>query len=220
MDDQPWPIASLNFASYFSYAPRTGSDVIRKRAKDQVLLLKSDQKSDSGLPQSALLVRQMTADLESSRIRDFFESKPVLVPVPRSAPMQQGYLWVPNNIAEAMVSEGVGRRVSRCLVRHTRVPKSAFSLPQDRPKAKRHRESFKVDTLEDLDDMVLVDDVVTRGATMMGAANSLATRFPKARIRAFGLVRVQSWAERFVNFVDPCTGTITLQADGNSSRHP
>ncbi len=57
-------------------------------------------------------------------------------------------------------------------------------------------------------EILLVDDIITRGATLLGAANRLAEVFPKARIRAFGAMTTISVASAFVALYKPLIGTI------------
>ena len=63
------------------------------------------------------------------------------------------------------------------------------------------------------DDLVLVDDIVTRGATLMGAANRLLEVFPNARISAFVAMRTISESTEFTNIYDPRIGTIHYRDD-------
>nr|NIP61938.1 phosphoribosyltransferase [Nitrosopumilaceae archaeon]NIU01370.1 phosphoribosyltransferase [Nitrosopumilaceae archaeon]NIU87713.1 hypothetical protein [Nitrosopumilaceae archaeon]NIV66109.1 hypothetical protein [Nitrosopumilaceae archaeon]NIX61972.1 hypothetical protein [Nitrosopumilaceae archaeon] len=63
----------------------------------------------------------------------------------------------------------------------------------------------------------LVDDVVTRGATIIGAANRLKDVFPDATIRAF--VAVRTVGSKFSRLIDPCKDTIILQ-NGETYRKP
>lgn len=44
-------------------------------------------------------------------------------------------------------------------------------------------------TLFEPDEILLVDDVVTRGATLLGAANKLVDAYPNARISTFAAIR-------------------------------
>ncbi len=62
--------------------------------------------------------------------------------------------------------------LSDCLIRHTQVPDSVFSGRGMRPTAEAHRNSMRVNNPEKLKNrnLVLLDDVVTRGATMSGAS--------------------------------------------------
>lgn len=204
-------IPNLEFAAYFSYTPRPTTEE-QRRAKTQTFALKTDAMHKDGLCQSASMVRQMTKN-PNKIIQQWFGSRPTLVPIPRSSLTNAGDLWVSERIATAMVQEGLGGKVGSCLKRATSVPKSAYCSPPDRPKTRRHYSSFSVEALTDSNDLVLVDDVVTRGATMLGAANRLADRFPNARIRSFALVRTQSNPLNFTNFVAPVQGTITLYGD-------
>ncbi|MDA4132801.1 MAG: phosphoribosyltransferase, partial [Thaumarchaeota archaeon] len=70
-------------------------------------------------------------------------------------------------------------------------------------------------------ELLLVDDIVTRGATLLGAANRLAEAFPDARIRGFAAMRTVSNPSDFVDAYQPCTGTIRYrEMTGDSLRRP
>lgn len=209
--------SSLEYAAYFSYTPRYQT-IEQSNARNHTIALKSDEKRPDGLCQSSHLVCQM-AKSSHSIIRNWFGHKPILIPVPRSYPTRTGDLWVSARITTAMASAGLGRKAVPCLKRTSQVPKSAYSLSADRPKARQHYASFSVETLTGADDLVLVDDVVTRGATLLGAANRLAERFPDAKIRAFALVRTQSNPADFTKFEDPVHGLIEL-INGETRRRP
>jgi hypoxanthine phosphoribosyltransferase len=85
----------------------------------------------------------------------------------------------------------------------------------DRPKALQHFESLDVRWREKNKpkEILLIDDIVTRGATLLGAANRLAAAFPDARIRAFAMMRTMSGPSNFNRITDPCTGWIELRDD-------
>ena len=124
---------------------------------------------------------------------------------------KRGTLWVPQRIATALVRRGLGSRVAECLKRVTPLRRSATSLAADRPKAEEHYGSIEVTKmLDDPKEFLLVDDVVTRGATLLGTANKLSDAFPNAQIRAFVAMRTISKPENFVRINAPCKGTITL----------
>jgi len=61
---------------------------------------------------------------------------------------------------------------------------------------------------EGLRQIVLVDDIITRGATVLGAANKLAEAFPDSRIRAFAAVRTVSDPSDFEALFDPVIGSV------------
>jgi len=73
--------------------------------------------------------------------------------------------------------------------------------------------------LFDPKEILLVDDVITRGATVLGAVNKIADAFPNARIRAFVVMRTISNPEEFSEIVQPCVGTIMLSGE-NTIRNP
>lgn len=210
-------IENLICAAFFAHTPRPKS-ADAKRAKEFTLALKRDEAHANGTCQSTYLTHLMSQQLDKYNF-EFFRSKPVLVPMPKSSPIRPGDLWVPQRIADSMVKEGLGRDAQPCLKRHTAVPKSAYSHPSDRPKARQHYDSFSVEALTDVDDLVLVDDVVTRGATFLGAASRLKERFPNAKIRAFALICTRSNPTEFSTFEDPAVGHITLRS-GESYRRP
>ena len=67
-------------------------------------------------------------------------------------------------------------------------------------------------------DIVLVDDVVTRGATILGAAWVLRDSMPLATLRAFAAVRTMSKQE-VLAIVEPVVGRIHLSG-GRPKREP
>jgi len=112
------------------------------------------------------------------------------------------------------VKKGFGSKVIPYLERIKALPKSAFSLPADRPKVTPHLESLAVDgSLEPPEQILLVDDIITRGATLMGAANRLLEVFPAAQIRAFAAMRTISDSNEFRNIYSPCVGNVHYRPD-------
>lgn len=57
-------------------------------------------------------------------------------------------------------------------------------------------------------EILLVDDMITRGSTLLGAANRLAEAFPGTRIRAFGAMTTISDRADFVALSKPLIGSI------------
>lgn len=151
----------------------------------------------------------------------FFRPNTILVPTPKSSLMRPDTLWVPERIASALTNRGFGNKVISCLTRYKSVPKAALSLAKDRPKAIDHYKSMRVTgILSKPEVIVLVDDIITRGATLLGAANLLADAFPGTPIRAFAAMRTISNPNEFNELYDPCTGTIELQESGDTQRRP
>ena len=161
-------IHTLEFGSLLSYTPRGSSDKIRS-ARDVTLAIKTDHILDQPpmLP-SEWIARTVKQFLPSLPYASFLTSQPILVPVPSSSLMKEDTLWVPDRIAKSLVANGIGREVAACLSRATAVPKSATSDAPDRPKPLRHFETLAIQESisQPPDEILLVDDIVTRGATM------------------------------------------------------
>ena len=181
-------------------------------------------KKDSTWPNSTQTTSEHIVQIMSNEtsllFEDFFKNKPLLVPIPRSSLIKPDTLWVPNQIAISLINNGFGSESIPCLKRKTALPRAAGCSPTNRPRAIDHYNSLSVETLSEPDEILLIDDVVTRGATIIGAANRLASIFPKSRIRAFTLIRTVSIAAKFTNILDPYIGTIELAANGETFRTP
>jgi len=215
-------LSQLEIGALLTYSPR-GTTPKAIHSKGVMQALKRDQ--IVGNPPSILMsewiaekVKQKMAELPFA---SFFQPNTILVPVPKSSLMQPNTLWVPERIATALVSVGIGKQVASCLIRSKAVPKAALSSPSERPTAQQHYESITVQgILFKPDEIVLIDDVITRGATLLGCANRLADAFPQCRIRAFAAMRTISNSNEFENVYSPCIGTIDLYASGDTFRRP
>ena len=205
-------------ASGFSYASHPTEDTKQQDSRRMTINLKNDALwPKSHMSTSCFMVQHMAQNAIGTPLEGFFASKPVLVPVPGKSPHKSGSLWVPQRIAAAMVAENLGRKTVECLKRAYSVPKSSIS--KDRPIPRVHYDSFYVETLDEADDILLVDDVVTRGSTLLGAANRLASALPNAKIRAFALIRTVSNPNEFKGFTVPCIERIILEG-GKAFRRP
>jgi predicted amidophosphoribosyltransferase len=215
-------LSQLEFGALLTYCPR-GTTQNAIHSKGVMQALKRDQ--HVGNPPTILMsewvakkVQQKLAELPFAC---FFQPNTILVPAPKSSLMQPNTLWVSERIATALIAAGIGKQVVSCLIRAKAVPKAALSSPSERPTAEQHYESITVQgTLSKPDEIVLVDDVVTRGATLLGCANRLADAFPQCRIRAFAAMRTISNPNDFENVYSPCVGTIDLYDTGDAFRRP
>jgi len=214
-------LSQLEFGALLTYAPRGDSQEI-KDSRDVMYALKQDR--FVGAPpilMSEYLSKIMKQKMDALPFASFFQPNTILVPVPKSSLMQPNTLWVPERIATALVKAGIGNEVASCLIRAKPVPKSALCTPSERPIAAQHYESMSVQkSLSKPNEILLVDDVVTRGATLLGAANRLADAFPQSHIRAFAAMRTISNPNQFKKVYDPCIGTIDLTEYGDSFRTP
>jgi phosphoribosylpyrophosphate synthetase len=206
----------LEFSSLLSYIPRPTSEEMQ-RAKNAMFAIKSDafieQPRHQPIPMSQWIATAVHREMSTLTFIPFFQPDTVLVPVPKSSLMQPDTLWVPDRIATALVKAGVGKEAVRYLTRVKPLRKAAFSDPSDRPTPDEQLETLAVQgrvSEPSPTRIVLVDDIVTRGATLLGAANRLAEVFPNAQISCFAAMRVVGPSD-FVNVYDPQCGTIKFR---------
>lgn len=213
-------LSELQFGSLLSYSPNGGTPKDLHSQGVMTLL-----KTDSFLQPPPTLMSQWVAqqvrqNINSLPFANLFQPTSVLVPVPSSSLMRAGTLWVPQRLASALAGHGLGQVVS-CLVRTQAVPKAASSPARLRPTARRHYETLEVQVrLSEPETILLIDDIITRGATLLGAANRLADAFPHARISAFAAMRTVSNPDEFQREYDPQLGTVRLREDGSTLRRP
>ena|SRR3989304_2558312 len=221
-------LTSLEFGAFLSYSPQMNENFLQRNmeeiqnAKTMMYYLKSD----SFLNNPPILMSEWVAQMIKKQIstlpfNSFFHSNTILIPTPSSSLMRPHTLWVPDRLATALVNNGLGKEVVRCLKRNVAVRKAAFCAPQDRPTAEQHYETIRVDgVLSASDEIVLIDDIITRGATLIGAANRLLDVFPTARVCAFAAMRTISDSSDFHHLIEPCKGEITLRPSGDTIRRP
>jgi predicted amidophosphoribosyltransferase len=100
------------------------------------------------------------------------------------------------------------------------VRKSATAQAGCRPTVEEHYRSFGIaGTPLPSDRILLVDDVVTKGRTLLAAAARLQDAFPLARIEAFALLRTMSLTTEIACLVQPCVGEIRWRC-GDARRNP
>jgi hypothetical protein len=214
-------LSELEYAAFLSYVPRPATDA-GKASKQWMYHLKNDHLFGHPPKSMSTLVAQRLAEtLITLPFRDLLDGTALAVPIPKSSLMRPGSLWVPLLLCKALKEAGLVAEVLDCLRRQHAVRKSATSAPSERATAGIHYESMSVEKalVPPTASLLLVDDVITRGATMLGCAQRLAEAFPQAQISGFAAMRTVSKEADFVALSAPCRGKVTLQ-DGNSYRHP
>ena len=205
----------LEFGSLLSYCPRGGTSGEIGRSRQIMISLKNDSfVEDPPIPMSSWVSRTIELRRSELPFNSLFQSNAVLVPLPRSSLLQPDSLWVPDRIAQALLARGFGSKLLRCISRSRAVRKSASSPAEERPSPSEHYETMTVQgSIEAPSEIVLVDDIVTRGHTMLGAANKLLEVFPTTHIRAFAAMRtVSNWRD-FLRIYDPQIGSIEYRED-------
>jgi hypothetical protein len=219
-------VLRFEFASYLTYCSYKGNgskNDIRNKARTIMYYLKQDKSiGQPPLVFSKFISKKIYNNFDKLPFKNFFGKEVFLIPVPGSSLMKKGDLWVPENLTQSFQEQGLGISFP-CLERKRKVPKSAFCKSNERPEPEEHYNSIEVKSLmkhmyEPLR-IILVDDIITRGSTMLGCINLLEEVFPKADIKGFAIMRTISDIELFKDIEDPCVGTVRYQ-NGNLRREP
>jgi len=210
-------IRALAFASCYVYSPCGACP-----ASAQSRLLRTFLKAGDArlMVKYALRVRQQASDV--APLCEFFDATDILIPVPGSGPRTLGDTSVTERLAAAMVREGLGRCAWTGLSRVHAVRKSATAVAGERPTVGMHYQSFAIEPIDAIPfarQIILVDDVVTKGRTLLAAATRLQEAFPSARIRAFALLRTMGLIADVNQLLDPCVGEIRWRG-GDAHRNP
>ena len=218
----PKPVEYAALLSYVS--PKRWSNLpsgSRRRnlnaANQYTLALKNDHNQPS---QAHISIYDYVARTcaEQNHFSKFFSEEATLVPVPGSCPHKPGSMWAPELLANALKEHGLGRNVVAHLERVTPVPKSSQSA--DRVSPTKHRDTMAVKTtVTPPTNILLVDDVVTRGSTFLGSAWLMSEAYPDVEIKAFAAMRT-CYVNGFKKLLHPCTGTIRLNQDMDPYKSP
>ena len=208
-------IRGVAFASCYVYSPKgTGAESERSRVLRE--LLKAGEARF--LFHCADRVRREVD--ANALLSGFLGASSVLVPVPGSAPSCANDRLIAERLAAAFIAEGLGKAIWRGVRRVRRVRKSATASPGSRPTVAEHYDSFAVERgVAAPSRIILVDDVVTKGRTLLAAAARLREAFPRSDIRAFALLRTMGLGQKVERLLDPCVGEIRWRA-GDAHRYP
>jgi hypothetical protein len=208
------PVKSLSFASCYSYCPR-GLGAAAEASRRLCARVKAA--APSWLPCYAGFVLRMS--LSDPRLAALFARGTLLVPIPRSKRWDGEALWPALELAIALRDVGLALPVWTGLRRHIEVRKSATAPSGWRPSVRQHYESFCVISPAPVRRLVLVDDIVTKGRTLLAAAARLQAEMPYADIRAFALIRTRGFLPYIDQVTDVCHGVVHWAAD-DARREP
>ena len=207
-------IDRLVFGAPFVYSSKGSSDTSIKSRELRTRIKAQDQ----GLfHQIAAHVAELYGQ---GHFPGFFASDVALVPVPGHAPLAPGATTAPSRIAQALLRQGLGGAVTPLLERTRSVTKSAYAKGPDRPRARYHFDSMAIEqSLLRPTRILLIDDFITRGATLIGAASRIQVELPGVEIQGFALVRSIT-DDEITSIREPCVGTIELDSEGETWRRP
>ncbi len=210
----PAEIQTVAFASCYVYSP-TGTGAACRRSR--FLRAVTKEGNPDFILKCAQRVRQQAA--ESGELWGFFDSRDILVPIPRCVPDCRE-LWPAEQLATALVDAGIGGATWPGLRRVHAVRKSATAAVGRRPTVNSHYESFLLEhPAKPVERIVLIDDVVTRGRTFLAAACRIREVIPRAQVRAFALVRTMGMVTSIEQLLEPCKGEIRWRR-GDACRRP
>lgn len=207
-------ITRVPFLSPYIYSPQGVSETAARSRRLRDLVKRADS---AVLRQIADLIAR---EVGQGRWPGVFGPHTTLVPIPGRAPVLPGGFWGPARIAEALQKAGLAGAVWPTLVRAHAIPKSAFAQRGERPTLRTHLDSLAVtDRLPPTPHIVLVDDFVTKGRTLLTAAQRLANDVPGLDISAFAVVRTLGLVPDIDRIWNPVQGDI-CEENGDAQRIP
>jgi len=209
-------LLEIRYASLLSYCPRDSSEK-GEIAKRVMRAIKNESPVSSKFGElfaSEFIAKTLKEIIDKDEnFKDFLGENPVLIPVPRHSPIKKYSLWPSLQIAKAMEREGIGT-VRPILERIEAVPRSSMSSPESRPSPTTHYKSMAIKRIPTISrDVILVDDLVTRGHTFIASAWHVCETFPDVEVRAFAAMRTVSNRLEFKELFDPVIGRITYRPE-------
>ena len=208
-NESPLP-SEVAFASFLVYNPsrvRFPSD-LSKRSRTVMRAVKSET---AAWARKQRLGERLAQEVGEGIREEFLGADTTLVPMPGHAPMKDARAhWAARELCEHFVESGLGAQWLPLLERTHAVAKSSTSTSDARPTAQLHYDSLRArGDLGAGTRITVVDDVITRGATMLAAVGRLKQALPGVDVRGFALIRSMS-DEPIRAVKEPVEGTVRV----------
>lgn len=201
----------MRFGSLLVYSPRGKAEASLKSRQWCYAIKEGNPKALKAVADRLALTQR-----RSEPLAVLFEGFPLLVPIPRSAPLVAGALWPAEAICKALLDAGVARHMEPLLERAVAVPRSSSAAPGARPGIQTHFDSLleRQSLMVLSGGILLVDDVVTKGTTAVAAARRLRQLYPDSvSISLFAAVRTMGLIPDINQILEPVVGTIRAIGD-------
>ena len=146
------------------------------------------------------------------RLAGLFPPTTILVPIPQNPRHPREAPWVTYQLACQLQQRGLASHVWPVLAHRRSIAPSAHCHRWQRPSVLEHWQALGCDAIAPPAAaqlrVVLIDDVVSRGRTLLAAALRLHGHFPQASISAFALFRTLGFAAHIGHVLQPCKGQI------------
>lgn len=205
---------TLQYFAPFCYSPRGTSPIALRSRELRDAVKRSDSSTLAYLTESTVTLAKLLAP-------DLLDGDLAVIPVPAHLPQLTLAPATPAQVlARALHRAGVGTIVWPALYRRCAIAKSAWSRPSSRPDFLEHYASLRLNShTPPTRHLLLVDDFVTRGRTLLAAAAVLHRAFPRARIQALALIRTEGVSSDIDAIAAPVKGVIRYVV-GDAYRSP
>lgn len=198
MASSPQLFSDVQYASYLIYPARPTVGRIRTPAEDKakalVLAIKQLRVDPRFEPPDIAewAVARMAAQRPTNVLHDFFgRGSAHVIAAPGAGFTLKHSASAPVALCFALVKYDLAAKMLPRIIRTAPVPKSAYAAPGARPPLRTHFDTMSVPdrALDANDDIIVVDDVVTKGTTLLAAVARVREAYPQARVRAFAIAR-------------------------------
>lgn len=181
--ESPLP-SEVEFASFLVYNPNARAFSSEVSALSR-RICSAVKKETAQWARAQRLGPRVRAELGEDIVQRFLPPDATLVPMPGHAPSKdRNSHWPARVLCEEFVGAGLGAKWLPLLSRVRNVGKAATSPSEERPSAEVQYDSMvAIGDMEAGSSVVVVDDVITRGATMLAAIAKLREVLPNATVR-------------------------------------